>query len=101
MMPSHVDENITTDWFSIILLTLAAVVFVTAELLPVGILTNISVSLHEPIGYVGLMVTGYALTVALSAVIITSLLAPMERRKLLLFIIILFAVAGNERRNNG
>lgn len=83
----------STDWFSIIILTIAAITFVTAELLPVGILPEISLCFHQPIGKVGLMVTGYAWTVAASAVLITAWLAPLERRILLLFITSLFAAA--------
>lgn len=80
-----------TDWFSISILTFAAIVFVTAELLPVGIITDISISLHEPVGKVGLMVTSYAWAVAVSAVFITSWLASLERKLLLLGITLLFA----------
>ncbi len=82
-----------TDWFSVIVLTVAAIVFVTAELLPVGIIPEISMSFNESIGKVGLMVTGYAWTVAASAVLITAWLAPLERRALLLIITLLFAAA--------
>ena len=67
--------------------------FVTAELLPVGILTEISTSFQQPIGKVGLIVTSYAWTVAFSAVLITIWLAPLERRKLLIIITLLFAIA--------
>ncbi|OGT21834.1 MAG: hypothetical protein A3C55_03950 [Gammaproteobacteria bacterium RIFCSPHIGHO2_02_FULL_42_13] len=86
-------ESAKSDWFALIILTITAIVFVTAELLPVGILPEISASFQQPIGRVGLMVTGYAWTVAISAVLITSYLASLERRKLLFFISVLFAVA--------
>ena len=88
-----VTANSRTDWFSIVVLTIAAIVFVTAELLPVGIIREISASFAEPIGKTGLMVTGYAWTVAISAVLITAFLTPLERRVLLLVITIIFAVA--------
>lgn len=81
------------QWFSVFILAIAAAIFVTAELLPVGILSEIGVSFHQPIGKVGLMVTGYAWTVALSAFLITSWLAPLERRALLLAIMLIFFVA--------
>ncbi len=90
---NQLSANQGTDWFSILALMVAAIVFVTAELLPVGILPEISASFQQPIGEVGLMVTAYAWTVGLSAVLITALLAPMERRTLLLFITLLFAAA--------
>ena len=68
-----------TDWFLLLVLMVAAIVFVMAELLPVGILPEISASLHESIGRAGLMVTGYAWAVVFSAVLITNWLAPVER----------------------
>ena len=80
-------------WLSLFVLMLAAVIFVTAELVPVGILPEISTSLHQSIGNIGLIVTGYAWTVMLSAVLITTLLSLWERRKLLLLIMIIFTVA--------
>lgn len=82
-----------TNWLSVFALTLAAIVFVTAELLPIGILPEISVSLHQSIGKVGLIVTSYAWTVAISAVLITTGLAALERKILLFLILIVFAVA--------
>lgn len=43
---------------------LAAFTFNTAENLPIGLLELISVSLHVPLSAVGLLVTGYGVTVA-------------------------------------
>ncbi|NNM59252.1 MAG: MFS transporter [Legionellales bacterium] len=88
---SHSKE--CTDWFSVLILMMTAIVFVTAELVPVGILPEISASFQQPIGTVGLMVTAYAWSVGLTAVLITSWLAPLERRTLLLLITLLFAGA--------
>jgi len=92
-MEISLSKQRSTDWFSILLLACTAMVFVTAELLPVGILGEISRSFSAPVGKVGLMVTGYAWTVALSAVLITSFLGSFERRTLLIGITLLFAVA--------
>ncbi len=88
-----ISVNQSTDWFSVIVLTLAAIMFVTAELLPVGILPEIGRSFQQPIGKVGLIVTAYAWTVGASAVLITMWCGAIERRTLLLFMIALFAVA--------
>ncbi len=76
-----------------VILTMGSIVFVTAEILPVGILSEISNSFSAPIGKVGLMVTGYAWAVAISAVFITRLLSNMDRRNLLLIITLLFFLA--------
>lgn len=86
-------EKDKTQWFSILILAIAAAIFVTAELLPVGILLEVGTSFHQPIGKVGLMVTGYAWTVAISALLITSWLASLERRALLLVIMLIFSIA--------
>lgn len=83
----------TADWVSVGLLAVAALVFVTAELLPVGILREIGDSFGQSVGLVGLMVTGYGWTVALSAILVTSWLAPMERKRLLLFLLSVFALS--------
>ena len=80
-------------WLALFVLMLAAIIFVTAELVPVGILPEISTSLHQSIGTIGLIVTGYAWTVMLSAALITTYFSPWERRKLLLLIMVVFAIA--------
>lgn len=83
----------TNSSLSLFILMLAAIIFVTAELVPVGILPEISSSLHYQVGTIGLIITGYAWTVTLSAVLITAYFSIWERRKLLLSIMIVFAVA--------
>ncbi|SEE18564.1 MFS transporter, DHA1 family, L-arabinose/isopropyl-beta-D-thiogalactopyranoside export protein [Streptomyces misionensis] len=49
-------------------LMLAAFTFNTAENLPVGLLELISAGLHVPLSAVGLLVTGYGVTVAIASV---------------------------------
>lgn len=90
--PGGLAEHRMSRWLAVALLSLAALVFVTAELIPVGILHEIGQTFHEPVGRVGLMVTGYAWTVALSAVFVTGLLTRLERRALLLTIMTAFAL---------
>ncbi|WJV56169.1 MFS transporter [Prodigiosinella aquatilis] len=75
------------------MLSLAAIVFVTAELLPIGVLTEIGETYNESAGSIGLIVTGYAWVVAISAVFITSLLIGVERKRLLLILLLAFSIS--------
>ncbi len=96
MNTGNLDPTISDNgahWFSILVLMTIAIVFVTAEIIPVGMLNEISLSFHQPVGRVGLIVTGYAWAVAISAVVITSWLSAQERRKLLLIVTFLFSFA--------
>ncbi|NHB93855.1 hypothetical protein [Photorhabdus cinerea] len=82
-------ENSYSSWLSVIVLSLAAVIFVTAELLPIGILHEIGDTYKKSVGTIGLIVTGYAWVVGISAIFSTSLFINIERKKLLLKIVIL------------
>ncbi|WP_173874492.1 MFS transporter [Streptomyces albus subsp. chlorinus] len=62
---------------------LAAFTFNTAENLPVGLLELISESLRVPVSAVGLLVTGYGVTVALSSLPLAHALRAVPRRHVL------------------
>ncbi|MFJ6406656.1 MFS transporter [Streptomyces hydrogenans] len=62
---------------------LAAFTFNTAENLPVGLLERISASLEVSLPAVGLLVTGYGLTVAVASVPLTHLVRGVPRRHVL------------------
>ncbi|MFF1819791.1 MFS transporter [Kribbella sp. NPDC058245] len=62
-----VDEAGPAAWAAVISLALAAFVIVTTEFIPVGLLPNITGSLHVSLGLGGLMVLVPALTAAISA----------------------------------
>ncbi|MFJ8129262.1 MFS transporter [Streptomyces hydrogenans] len=62
---------------------LAAFTFNTAENLPVGLLERVSESLDVPLPAVGLLVTGYGLTVAVASVPLAHLVRKVPRRHVL------------------
>ncbi|MGW3397404.1 MFS transporter [Streptomyces hydrogenans] len=62
---------------------LAAFTFNTAENLPVGLLERVSESLDVPLPTVGLLVTGYGLTVAVASVPLAHLVRKVPRRHVL------------------
>lgn len=64
-------------------LMLAAFTFNTAENLPVGLLERVSESLDAPLPTVGLLVTGYGLTVAVASVPLAHLVRKVPRRHVL------------------
>ncbi|MFB7103902.1 MFS transporter [Streptomyces hydrogenans] len=64
-------------------LILAAFTFNTAENLPVGLLERVSESLDVPLPTVGLLVTGYGLTVAVASVPLAHLVRKVPRRHVL------------------
>ncbi|GAA5062811.1 sugar transporter [Streptomyces similanensis] len=64
-------------------LMLAAFAFNTAENLPVGLLELISAGLRVPVPAVGLLVTGYGLTVAVASLPLTHAVRAVPRRHVL------------------
>ncbi|UNO44282.1 MFS transporter [Streptomyces sp. MST-110588] len=61
----------------------AAFTFNTAENLPIGLLELIADSLHVPVPSVGLLVTGYGVTVALASLPLAHVLRAVPRRHVL------------------
>jgi DHA1 family L-arabinose/isopropyl-beta-D-thiogalactopyranoside export protein-like MFS transporter/DHA1 family inner membrane transport protein len=80
-------------WAALAVLSLAAFAFVTTELLPVGLLTLMASDLDRSRTQVGLLVSGYAVVVALASVPLTRLTQRIPRRQLLGVTMVLFAAA--------
>ncbi|MGP4021536.1 MFS transporter [Saccharopolyspora sp. 5N708] len=78
------------------LVALMACVFAigTAEYAVIGVLPDIAIDLRVSVGMTGLLVTGYALTVALAGPVVTAVTTRMPRKALLIGLIAVFA-AGN------
>lgn len=75
-------------------LTISAFGIGTTELVIVGLLPTIAHDLRTSISYTGLLVTLYALGVAIGGPILTALTGNMQRKSLLLYTMLLF-IAGN------
>ncbi|MEQ5052886.1 MFS transporter [Klebsiella michiganensis] len=82
-----------SSWHAILTLSISAIIFVTAELLPIGVLQEIGQTYGKSIGEIGLIVTGYAWVVAFSAISATSCFLKFERRKLIVFILMVFGIS--------
>lgn len=79
---------------SLIALMLCTFAIGTTEFITMGILPEVSQDLHVSISAAGLLVTGYAIGVAIGAPLLTALTGRMERKQLLIGLMMLF-VAGN------
>ena len=82
------------DWLPVFILAFAAFIFVTTELLPVGLLPDIAQSLGKSESFTGLLLTVYAWMVAIASLPLTAATARFDRRFLVLAQLALFA-AGN------
>jgi MFS transporter, DHA1 family, inner membrane transport protein len=73
-------------------LALSTFAYVTAEALPIGLLTPIAEGLRTAPASVGLLVTGYGLVVVLASLPLTGLTRRLPRRRLLLVLMGVFVV---------
>src|SRR3954466_5695494 len=82
------------QWPLLALLTMSAAVFlsVTTELLPTGLLPAMSRDLRVSEGRLGLLVTGFALMVALFATPVGVAVARVPRRRLLIWTMVGYTV---------
>lgn len=81
------------NWLLVICLALVGFIFVTTELMPIGLLPDISEDFGRPQYQVGRMVTVYAWLVALSSLPLTMASARLNRKNLLLIILAGFIVS--------
>jgi len=71
----------------------AGFAYLTVEIAPVGLLGTMSADLHVSLSAVGLLVTWYALAVAVAAIPLTRLVGGVPRRYLLSGLLVVFVVA--------
>lgn len=92
--PRGVVVNVGASKLALFALAVAAFAIGTTEFVIMGLLPEVASDLHVSIPSAGLLVTGYALGVALGAPLLALLTARMERRHALLLLLGLF-IAGN------
>jgi predicted MFS family arabinose efflux permease len=80
------------SWLGVAVITASLFTFVTTELMPVGLLTPMSSSLHVAVGVAGLMVTLYGVTAGLGVPFVISWTRHVNRRLLLSALLAVLAV---------
>ncbi|MBM7774654.1 putative MFS family arabinose efflux permease [Actinokineospora baliensis] len=87
-----VEDTDTRSWPAVWVLGLGTFLFVTTELLPVGLLPSIGAGVGVPVGIAGLVVSVYGGIAALTAAPLTSWVRRMDRRTLLVSLLGLLVV---------
>ena len=82
----------TFPWWGLLALTTAAFTDVVTDLLPAGLLPQMSTDLHVPEARVGLLVSAFAIASALAAIPVTALLRGLPRRPVLIGVLAGFAL---------
>ena len=82
----------TFPWRGLLALAAAAFTDVVTDLLPAGLLPQMSRSLHVPEARVGLLVSAFAVASALSAIPVTAMLRGLPRRPVLISVLAGFAL---------
>ncbi len=82
----------TFPWWGLLALATAAFTDVVTDLLPAGLLPQMSSSLHVPEARVGLLVSAFAIASALAAIPVTALLRGLPRRPVLISVLTGFAL---------
>lgn len=83
-----------SHWPAVITVTVATFLVVTAEQLPIGLLTSVGSALSVSEGTAGLMVTLPSLVAAVAAPVVPVLVGRMDRRLLLIGLVAVTALAG-------
>ncbi|MEU9177964.1 MFS transporter [Streptomyces sp. NPDC048550] len=87
------DPTSLKSWLAVVSVAVGIFTLVTAEQLPIGLLTSVGGALHVSEGTAGLMVTVPGLVAALSAPLIPVVVGRMDRRFLLVALMTVMAVA--------
>jgi predicted MFS family arabinose efflux permease len=82
----------TFPWWGLLALATAAFTDVVTDLLPAGLLPQMSRALHVPEARVGLLVSAFAIASALAAIPVTALLRGLPRRPVLISVLAGFAL---------
>ncbi|AKG34327.1 MFS transporter [Paenibacillus durus] len=89
---SQTKETQKSGNWALLALAISAFGIGTTEFVPVGLLASIAGDLNVAITLAGLLITGYALGVAVGAPIVTALTNRMSRKSLLMWLMVLFII---------
>lgn len=81
-------------WIPVFCIGLICFIYVIAESIPIGLLTEIAGGIGKSEADTGLVITGFAWVVALLTMPLTTLTSRFDRKSLLLFLLVIFC-AGN------
>ena len=79
-------------WWGLLALATAAFTDVVTDLLPAGLLPQMSSALHVPAARIGLLVSAFAVASALAAIPVTATLRGLPRRPVLQWVLAGFAI---------
>jgi len=82
----------TFPWWGLLALATAAFTDVVTDLLPAGLLPQMSSALHVPEARIGLLVSAFAIASALAAIPVTAVLRGLPRRPVLISVLAGFAL---------
>jgi multidrug resistance protein len=85
-------DKLNTGKWALLALAISAFGIGTTEFVPVGLLASVAADLHIGITLAGLLISGYAIGVALGAPILTALTNRMNRKTLLMLLMVIFIV---------
>lgn len=88
----HEQVSPTRGWLGVAAITASLFIFLTTELMPIGLLTPLSASLGVSVGSVGLMVTAQGLAAGLGVPFIVAWTRRVNRRRLLTTLLAVLAV---------
>ncbi|MGR6918872.1 MFS transporter [[Actinomadura] parvosata] len=89
--PAHA-RSARRGWAGVAAITASLFVFLTTELMPVGLLTPVSSSLHISVGVAGLMVTLYGVSAGLGVPFIVAWTRRVNRRVLLSALLVILTL---------
>ncbi|MEU0091920.1 MFS transporter [Kribbella sp. NPDC006257] len=92
MTHQSMTQPTTRAWFGVAAITASLFVFLTTELMPVGLLTPLSSSLQVPVGVAGLMVTLYGVSAGLGVPFIVAWTRRVNRRVLLSLLLVVLTL---------
>jgi MFS transporter, DHA1 family, inner membrane transport protein len=92
-IPPKSDQSAKFPWIGLITLAAAVFLSVTSEMLPTGLLPDMSRTLGVSESQVGLLVTWFALTVVLTSTMLTHLTRTLPRHGLIVWVLVVFAVS--------
>ncbi|MGO4691980.1 MFS transporter [Glaciibacter sp. 2TAF33] len=91
--PSAPTQTAKFPWIGLITLSAAVFLSVTSEMLPTGLLPDMSHTLGVSQSQVGLLVTWFAFTVVLTSTLLTHLTRKLPRHGLIVWVLVAFAVS--------